>query len=169
MTTVEALCSDLRSLIKVTNSLYLSVEKEDYSSLSEMLDRRGQILDSQNRLADAWKISFVTESDRQQQVSRLRPLVEILERGHSPNQKTEKACHKDTKVQSFLFRIRFLGILFHNSVHDFVAILCFLFSGISNLEQLDKKIVTLFEKKKEELAEKLKQAQNQKRLRAYSR
>ena len=112
--TVEALCSELRSLFKVTNSLYLSVEKEDYSSLSEMLDRRGQILDSQNRLADAWKISFVTEGDRQQQVSRLRPLVEIL-------------------------------------------------------EQLDKRIVTLFEKKKEELAEKLKQAQNQKRLRAYSR
>ena len=49
--------------------------------------------------------------------------------GHSPNQKTEKACHKDlpaatlwqagTKGSQSFFRIRFLGILFYNGVHDF--------------------------------------------------
>ena len=37
------------------------------------------------------------------------------------------------------------------------------------LEQLDKKLVTLFAEKKKELTEKMKQAQNQKRLLAYSR
>ena len=114
MATVELLCSVLRSLIEVTESLCLSVEKEELASLSDMLDRREELLEQQSELIKTWKSTVAAEGDYRHGLFRLRPLVE-------------------------------------------------------HLEQLDKKNVTLFTEKKREFAEKLKQAQNQKRLLAYSR
>ncbi|MER3522549.1 MAG: hypothetical protein C4326_00415 [Ignavibacteria bacterium] len=114
MALAEVLRSTLLSLIEVTNELCKTVADGDYSPLSELLDRREQLLEQQAFLLARWKDFSQNVDNERRELARLRPLSDLL--------------HKN-----------------------------------------DEHLTGLIAQKRDQIAEQLRRAENQRRLLVYSR
>lgn len=79
MATVDLLCSTLLSLVEVTQRLCAAIEGNEHESLSDLLDRRDQLLEQQSLLIIRWKDSSKNADNKGRELSRLKPLFELLQ------------------------------------------------------------------------------------------